>query len=306
MILNEQDIENIEQLINTTEIILNNYKKITNLEIKKNIKDIKEITEYLKLLSNIESNYINLIDTLKIPTIIEYLENYQCENKDKLYILKRIVTKLSNIIFYNKYREYIKKKKLSLEEKVEKGKIINIELNDTIDKDIDKIFIKYLNDFINKYTNQQIKEILTDYKYKDIFLNIDNDSFIENYINDSEIYLSFSALNDLLNIPIAIRNIRLSTEINNRLNSHISNIAIKNDIELLNKSNLANVIINTIYVKSCLYYVDENTKQNLIQSIQEKLPKSMATTMLISSIEDAIKNAYQPKIKKVNTNLKIK
>ena len=283
--------------------IFNSYMKLSEMELSKNKMDFDKELNYLKVLASKENNLLlsirNNMDFL--TEIIEFLnkEKY-CSNE---HVNERMLLKLSNLLFDQRFKLLMLKNNLTLEESALKGKLMMIEMMDCFSKDIKMISTMYLNQAINNGYNHTFLKKFTDYKYKSLFIFLNNDLDLEKYLNIDEILLSFEVFSDFICIPGFIRELKINEEITEQLNIHINNLLDYSDEDLNDDDILANVYIIIFYIKSYMYFLDDNNKIKIMNDIKNKVSPSKSRKLLIDCIEDILKNPLN-NVKKVRFKIK--
>ena len=294
MKLSKNEKENIEQLINTTEIIYNIYNELSDLETNHQEDELHKKIEYLKTISIIEENILSSFDNNQLLEIISYLTK---KNNNK--ITKRIILKINQILFINKYKYLMSLHNNTLEISVQKGKIRKEYIEKSILDDIENIFSAYLNYHINNTKNEYIRQIWIKHKYNNLFFTINSDSEITNYINNNNIFLSYKYVAQINQIPDIITEELKNKIIIDQLNYHINNLININDLELFNTEEMVKSFIITFYIKAIICLMDNNQIKSLQKSIEKQIHESITKKILTESINDAINGEYKPPIHNV-------
>ena len=220
--LPSEDYENLKHLFLIEFTIYNIYNKLTSLE-SENKKNTEEYNKYVNSLTyhmSLEDDFYKKYSDkpVKISEILFYLIgnekndfvfNLSSIMSDKIenLIRIRIVNRLEKIITFEEYLEdeelteddYACLNMIDAEiienldseiteaEEVERKYFIETSIDYEIEKDILNTILRILNEYINDYRYQSIKDKLIKYKYllSLTFKNIEND-FIENNFEISE------------------------------------------------------------------------------------------------------------------------
>ncbi len=301
MTLSKLDIENIEKLINIEELILNVYNELINLEINDRKMEIYGKYDYLKSLYSIESNSFKEFDDIdKYQMIIEYIDNNY--DKKNPIILQRIINQLNDIFLNYKHHLLYNQKNISADAIVERGNVITSQINQFITDDINSIFRLYLINNIKNTNNSEIKNSMIQYKYLNIFSNINNNNEIFNVNSDNnQVYLSYKALFQVLhnkrNIPEFVLNQILFERINTILNSLINELLDTPDNNLFDSSQLAQAFIISFYIQSCLNFVNDESILIFKDDINKNASNSISKEILLNCVDNVInEDENKPKI----------
>lgn len=314
MTLTKTDYENIELIINTVNIILNNFNNLAELETNNKLDNnkIDTILKELERLEEIENNL--LIDLTKDENKIDLIMNTIEKININPIIKNRIIIKLNKLldkIIYNKIKMTNKLNIIfnSELEKIqfifEKNNIFNNELNQALINDIFNLARFYLNKMIKNNTNSFIKKQLIEFKYNDMFLGLNSSKEIIDYINVSDVTLSFDFVYEFIqtinnsNQNETEKEIIKSIFIKNKINDYsLELLNIKNE-EITNDEITVKAIILKSYIKACSNLLNDN-------EFKEKFIASLNSSNKISKffIIDALNETDKPKI--YNVKLKIK
>ena len=302
MTLSKIDIENIEKLYNTDELIFDVYNELIQLEINNKEKGMNSKYNYLNTLYSIEANiFMDFNDLDKYQQIIEYIDiNYKKKNP---IIIQRMINKLNRVFLNCKYNILNNKNELSIDELFDRGNAETSLIKQFISDDVNNIFRLYLINNIKSTNNKEIKDYMIQYKYLNLFSNINNDNDNEIALINSknyQVYLSYNALFEILhnkrNIPNIVLDQILFERINTLLNSLINELLNIPDENLFDLSQLAQAFIISFYIQSCLLFVDDESIVTLKNDVNQNVKDSISKNILLDCVDNVI-NGDENKLK---------
>lgn len=299
MTLSKNDIENIERLYNTEELILGVYNELIQLEVNNQYSEMNSRYEYLKTLYLIEDNMFKEFDNfVKYQEIINYINNKYGNNGNM--IVQRINNKLTNFLMDYEYSKLNNKQELSAQELIERGSVVTSQVKQVIYNDINKIFRVYLINNINSCTNEDIKKFLIQYKFYNLFSNLNDIDELDNSCENSNVFLSYNALFQILNrknvIPDFVLDFILSDYINSILNFMVNDLTNIPDKDLFNPCILTQAYVILFYIKSCLLFADEKSIDAFKKQVDDNVNDSISKQLLMGSIDEMKDDNDKPKI----------
>lgn len=303
MTLSKFDMENIEKLLNTEEIILGVYNELIQLEANKQYMEMNSKYDYLKTLYLIEANMFKDFDDLdKYQEIADYIDN-KYGNKDSK-IIQRIINKLNNLLMEYKYSELNNKQEISTQEMFMRSDIVTTQIKQFISDDINNIFRAYLINFINSCDNVELKDYLIQYKFYNLYSNLSNVEELDNINDNPNVYLSYNGLFQILSkkniVPGHVLDYILSEHVNHILNFFVNDLISISDKDLLDSEKLVQAYILSFYIKSCLLFGNENSLDTFKKQIDNDIYDSRSKQILMNSIDEVKNNNNKPKIYYVN------
>ena len=299
MALSKVDVENIEGLYNTEELILGVYNELIQLEVNNQYSEMDSRYEYLKTLYLIEDNMFKEFDNFdKYQEIVNYIDNRYGNNGN--IIVQRINNKLNRFLMDYKYSKLNSKQDLSTQDLFERGNIVTFNVRQFIYSDINNIFRAYLINNIKSSTNEEIKSFLIQYKFYNIFSNLNDIDELDNVCNNSNVFLSYNALFQVLIkknvIPDFILDFILSDYINSILNFMVNDLTSIPDKDLFDPYILTQAYVLSFYIKSCLLFADEKSINIFKKQIDDNVNNSISKQILMGSIDEMKSDDTKPKI----------
>ena len=288
--LTNNDQDNIKNLLNVTNLMFDIYSTICALEINNaiNSRQFNEQIERLKLIHITEQNYYNDLCSTQEQNqeVINFIrKTYNYDKNASIFIakkediiIKRILYKLETSLMYHQFFSLFKTKNLDFSSFKKRSNCLAYLINMSIEDDINRCSLYFLQHKIN---NNYFRQELIEDKYKIIFYTIGNDNIIEQYIFNDPIYLSTNLFCSLYgisdNVQKAISEQYLTNEYYNILN-HINS---KDDINLVQKSEIIKTTILLCRLKASLCLLDIKTYEKLYQQYQQIKIKNSISKKLI-------------------------
>lgn len=316
MSLTPTDNDNIEMLFNTTKEIYNCYCDFISLEQNKKTEDehISKILNKMKLMENSEKNLIlsfgEDIEKLKlVGDRIRFLSTFY-----NPYLSKRILIKLELYLTKLVFKKLIEVKK-QVQERSQKQdmyyelyvkELMQEQYNQEILSDIFNIRMYYINNEIRGNHNNYIVNQLIDFKYKDMFLNLNNDQHIIDFYNIQSVDLRSDFSLNFMEMLYNVKYSKLDSEIlktlfiQKNLFSSAESLLKKDNASMTNDDEIIEAIILKSNIKACMCLLDDNIKKSIIDFLKKQESNGISKDILISSLDDSNK----PIIKDIKLKIK--
>jgi hypothetical protein len=322
--INKYDKSNIKIIRKITNLILNQYKVVYEMECnKKNNTDdyIKQVSR-LKTLTDLEKEYYDKLqlDGKKSSIIIKYLfqdKNINDFNDINKYLinneendLNKVIRRMfcNLIIFikqdYDYFLDNLINKLGGFFEQMnfdEKNEFIrnNFEksyvLSRSIIKDRDYAYLIFLQKKINDTTYIKIKNKLIYAKYNMAFFNPDIESnLISDLFNvNDNLQMSSKMMSEVLDIPsrdyVIIKNNYLQNEMVEDLNLILN----KNNGFYLNENNFINLLLNNCFLRASMLLMDQNILNSLGEQTKSKIKginNSYSLSIINNDFDESLKD----------------
>lgn len=318
--LTKTDYEDIETLFRITKEIKNLYNEIKQLDKEGKIDSSKfnEIIHSLEIMHSCEKNTIASFSTnsRKLTQVIEFIQKNKSEDEKANIIYNRIMTKLNSELSKLLYLE-IKNSNINFDQ-LDNPLVISLlnklnnlrdnELSELVNIDIKNIARYYLNEEIKNTSSKFIQEQLIDFKYDDLFLSLENDCEIANYIDIKKVLLSYDYLYFFKTIAQQRKidggekdMIKLLT-INQKIRELSNTLLNINDCDFVDERKMVNATIIQIHIKAALFLLDKKQRDSIENSFTEALPNTIAKYKLM----DAFNFSPQPNIESLSFGKKRK
>lgn len=285
MSLTNDDYNKIINYINITKKIYTLYCELIELEKenkiinKNNIKFIK-----LKTLEQDENKLLSQLTSTYEKTVLfqQYLNNNN--NIIDKNIIIRINIKLNKKIKKLCFKNMLENKS-SILNCYKYGQLAGQEFIQSIINDSYTLARYQLNQEIKKCNNKGVKDQLINFKYENLFLELDNDTEIINYIDNTDILLSSDFYYDILffnNNDKNFKNKIINSVVIEKLLSYINELIKIDDISIKNDDKMAFAIIIKCFIKAYRFSLTNNFSIN----IDNNLNNSKAISILKEALND--------------------
>lgn len=259
--LTKTDYEDIEILINTSNLIYEKYQKLLLLDENNQLNS----DEFMRIIKDLKTSYDILkgiygrIDYRKANLIVDYivdkyhLPSYtlkQFEGKNIVY--KKIITDIS----FRSFNQIIA----------------------SIDYDVDKFVLHFLKQQI---PNSTYKRELLKYKYDLIFSMANDSEHLNYYLFNDDIYLTHECAFDIHNISQFTRNEVVNSKLVEECFDIINIILNKSDIELIGPDEIIKTTILQLYLKANLQLISNDNFEGIHQAyMRTKQVETIATNII--------------------------
>ena len=258
--LTKTDYEDIEILINTSNLIYDEYQKLLLLDENNqlNSNQFMEIIERLKTSYDILKGIYNRLDYRKSELIIKYIINkYHIPN----YNLKQFE---GNNIVYKKIITDISFRSFD-------------QINASINYDIDKLVLHFLKQII---PNSTYKREFLKYKYDLLFSMVNDSDHLNYYLFNDDIYLTHECAFAIQHMPRFERDLFINGRLLD-ISIYIINLLInKDDANLIGHYEIINARLLQLYLKANLHLMSDNTFDQVYQIYKQKSIESIATNII--------------------------
>ena len=294
--LNENEKEVFQKLFDLNKKIYKLYENLINSKSQEEYEKNKsyfticlemEDELYKKLdFSNI-GNYVNYINNNFISKISDY--DITISNFYEFALLKRTYNKL-----------ILKGRDINIQgieiiddlQEDDEIKRVNLILSTVLDEDFKNLYIFFLNDWIKKIKNKEIKNKLKKAMYLMYFLNSNLEkNFLEN--DKPNAYISSYFSKDILNITDTCFEELINKYIHKYLKKFFNLLFNVKDSEYENKENAIKILLYDSLIKSCLEMCNINLNYDSV--------KASNNDISIHMLEKIIKNRNTYGIVKLRT-----
>ena len=294
--LNENEKEVFQKLFDLNKKI---YKLYENLINSKSQEEYEKNKSYFTICLEMEQDLYKKLDFSNIGNYVNYISNnfiskisdydITISNFYEFALLKRTYNKL-----------ILKGRDIDiqgieiiddLQEDDEKNRV-NLILSTVLDEDFKNLYIFFLNDWIKKLKNKEIKNKLKKSMYLMYFLNSNLEkNFLEN--DKPNTYISSYFSKDLLNITDTCFEELISKYIHKYLKKFFNLLFNVKDSEYENKDNALKILLYDSLIKSCLEMHNINLNYDSV--------KTSNNDISIHMLEKIIKNRNTYGIVKLRT-----
>lgn len=274
--LNKNEYEDLSKLINITIKIVNLYNKLYQLELneKKQTKEYNLFVSKLKQCLTIENNIYNQImrNLEENKKIIYYLtekynkelihQNYsnQLLKLDEMMIITRIISKLSRN-FMNNFDKTLSQEKAQLYHSIYNS----IKTKNIIFVDIVKCFLPIVSEITEKQSDLNITKYLKKIKYATscIYQEIEKEMIISNFEINKNPYISYKFFGQMNGWPLELINEVTKVYCIEFYTNILNSMLVYDDKDLLDKSIMAEMLINQSFLRAIYLLLDDETIMDL-------------------------------------------